>query len=140
MKYLRLRIFSNITYFLKVKDAKQYHFDPADTVLEICKIYVNLQQSDVFCLAVSQDGRSYSPKLFTLAENVLIRIGGGTLIGELKEVARKVAEKAREFKANEEALSDAPEHFLDPIMSTLMTDPVILPSSKQTVDRSTIAR
>nr|CAI5865702.1 unnamed protein product [Callosobruchus analis] len=25
-------------------------------------------------------------------------------------------------------------------MSTLMTDPVILPSSKQTVDRTTIAR
>lgn len=123
-----------------MKDAKQYHFDPAETVRDICKIYINLQQSDAFCLAVSQDGRSYSPNLFTLAEDVLIRIGGGTLIGELKEVAYKVAERARLFKANEEVLSDAPEHFLDPIMSTLMTDPVILPSSRQTVDRSTIAR
>lgn len=37
-------------------------------------------------------------------------------------------------------LSEAPENFLDPIMSTLMTDPVILPSSKMNVDRSTIAR
>lgn len=123
-----------------MKDAKQYHFDPADTVLDICKIYVNLQQSKAFCLAVSQDGRSYSPNLFTQAEDVLIRIGGGTLIGELKEVSYKVAEKARELKVTEEALSGAPDHFLDPIMSTLMTDPVILPSSKQTVDRSTIAR
>lgn len=123
-----------------MKDAKQYHFEPAETVLEICKIYINLHQNDAFCLAVSQDGRSYSPNLFALAEDVLIRIGGGTLISELKEVACKVAEKAREFKANEEALCDAPEHFLDPIMSTLMTDPVTLPSSKQIVDRSTIAR
>lgn len=123
-----------------MKDAKEYHFEPAETVLDICKIYVNLQESDSFCLAVSQDGRSYSPNLFTLAEDVLIRIGGGTLIGELKEVACKVAEKARELKANEEALSDAPDHFLDPIMSTIMNDPVILPSSRQTVDRSTIAR
>ncbi|KAJ8971505.1 hypothetical protein NQ314_000667 [Rhamnusium bicolor] len=145
------RIASMLNYFLlnlvgpnkknfKVRDAKDYHFDPAGTVLEICKIYVNLKDSDAFCLAVSQDGRSYSPSLFPLAEDVLIRIGGGTLIGELKEVADKVAEKAKEYKANEEAMMEAPEHFLDPIMSTLMTDPVILPSSKQTVDRTTIAR
>ncbi|XP_056648617.1 ubiquitin conjugation factor E4 A isoform X2 [Diorhabda sublineata] len=145
------RIAAMLNYFLlnlvgpnkknfKVKDAKEYHFDPADTVLEICKIYVNLKESDAFCLAVSQDGRSYSPNLFSLAEDVLLRIGGGPLIGELKEVANKVAEKANEYMANEEVLSEAPEHFLDPIMSTLMMDPVILPSSKQIVDRSTIAR
>ncbi|XP_072382541.1 ubiquitin conjugation factor E4 A [Diabrotica undecimpunctata] len=145
------RIAAMLNYFLlnlvgpnkknfKVKDAKEYHFDPADTVLEICKIYVNLKESAAFCLAVSQDGRSYSPSLFSLAEDVLVRIGGGPLIGELKEVASKVAEKSTEYKANEEVLAEAPEHFLDPIMSTLMVDPVILPSSKQIVDRSTIAR
>lgn len=35
---------------------------------------------------------------------------------------------------------DPPDEFLDPIMSSLMMDPVILPSSRITVDRSTIAR
>ncbi|KAK4872457.1 hypothetical protein RN001_014486 [Aquatica leii] len=145
------RVASMLNYFLfnlvgpnqknfKVKDFKEYHFDPAATVLDICKIYVNLKESDSFCLAVSQDGRSYSPQLFTLAEDVLVRIGGGTLIGELQEVAKKVAQKATEYETNEAAVADAPEHFLDPIMSSLMLDPVILPSSKQTVDRSTIAR
>ena len=34
----------------------------------------------------------------------------------------------------------APEEFIDPIMGTVMTDPVILPSSGNTVDRSTIVR
>ncbi|KAJ8924936.1 hypothetical protein NQ315_001099 [Exocentrus adspersus] len=145
------RIAAMLNYFLlslvgpnkqnfKVKDSKEYHFDPAGTVLDICKIYIHLKNSDSFCLAVSQDGRSYSPNLFALAEDVLVRIGGGPLIGELKEVADRVAQKAQEYKANEEAMMEAPEHFLDPIMSTLMTDPVILPSSKQTVDRTTIAR
>ncbi|RZC37889.1 ubiquitin conjugation factor E4 A [Asbolus verrucosus] len=145
------RVAAMLNYFLynlvgpkkknfKVKDQKEYSFDPATTVLNICKIYVNLKGSDSFCLAISQDGRSYSPQLFTLAEDVLIRIGGGVLIGELKEVATRVAEKAQEQQASEEAIAEAPEHFLDPIMSTLMTDPVILPSSKQTVDRTTIAR
>lgn len=111
-----------------------------DTVLNICKIYVNLKESDSFCLAISQDGRSYSPQLFKYAEDVLIRIGGAQLIGELQEIAHRVQEKAVEQQANEEVIAEAPEHFLDPIMSTLMLDPVILPSSRKTVDRSTIAR
>lgn len=40
----------------------------------------------------------------------------------------------------EETYADACDEFLDPIMSTLMSDPVLLPSSRVTVDRSTIAR
>ncbi|KAL3285242.1 hypothetical protein HHI36_019352 [Cryptolaemus montrouzieri] len=124
----------------KVKDQKEYHFDPAETVLKICKIYINLKESDAFCLAVSQDGRSYSPNLFSLAEGVLVRIGGSSFIQEMQELAEKVAAKAAEYQVNEEAVAEAPEHFLDPIMSTLMTDPVILPSSRQIVDRTTIAR
>lgn len=39
--------------------------------MEICRIYVNLEKSDAFCLAVSQDGRSYSHDLFVLAERIL---------------------------------------------------------------------
>lgn len=123
-----------------MKDTKEYSFEPAATVLDICKIYVHLKESETFCLAVSQDGRSYSPQLFKQAEDVLVRIGGGILVGELQEVAEKVARKAAEVQANEEFLSEAPEHYMDPIMSTLMVDPVILPSSKQIVDRNTIAR
>lgn len=51
-----------------------------------------------------------------------------------------MSQAEHEEKKNQEALADAPDEFLDPIMSTLMTDPVILPSSKVTVDRTTIAR
>ena len=40
----------------------------------------------------------------------------------------------------EEALADAPDEFLDPIMGTLMRDPVLLPTSGNIVDRTTIAR
>lgn len=123
-----------------MKDSKEYSFDPAGTVLDICKIYVNLKENNDFCLAVSQDGRSYKPSLFGLAQDVLIRIGGGSLIGELQELASKVSRLAEEHQVTEDAIADAPDHFLDPIMSTLMRDPVVLPSSKQTVDRSTIAR
>lgn len=61
-------------------------------------------------------------------------------MGEIADFSVKVGRAEHEEKQNQEALVDAPEEFLDPIMSTLMTDPVILPSSKVTVDRTTIAR
>ncbi|ENN76013.1 hypothetical protein D910_08109, partial [Dendroctonus ponderosae] len=124
----------------KVKNLDDYAFDPKQIVLDIIKIYIHLKDSDAFCLAVSQDGRSYSPSLFEFAEDVLVRVDYGCLLSELREVAEKVARKAIEYMENEEALAEAPDHYLDPIMSTLMKDPVILPSSKKTVDRTTIAR
>ncbi|XP_023937191.2 ubiquitin conjugation factor E4 A [Bicyclus anynana] len=145
------RIASMLNYFLlhlvgpnkknfKVKDMKEYEFDPAMTVLDICHMYVELGSNQRFCVAVSDDGRSYSPQLFTLAEAVLVRIGGGGLITSLQEVAARVATLAEQRQRDEEILANAPEEFLDPIMSTLMQDPVVLPSSRTTVDRTTIAR
>lgn len=50
---------------------KEYEFEPASTVLDICRMYVELGSNERFCAAVSDDGRSYSPQLFTLAEAVL---------------------------------------------------------------------
>ncbi|XP_017855343.2 ubiquitin conjugation factor E4 A [Drosophila busckii] len=145
------RIAAMLNYFLlhlvgprrerfKVKDKKEFEFDPAQTVLEIAHIYINLSTDNSFCLAVSQDGRSYSDQLFGYAENILIRIGGGQLIGDMSEFALKVQKMSADYKVEQELLADAPEEYLDPIISTLMTDPVVLPSSNVTVDRSTIAR
>lgn len=78
--------------------------------------------------------------LFVSISLHLVRIGGGLLIGELNEFALKVRRLEQLEKVHQEALTDAPDDFLDPIMSTLMLDPVTLPSSNVTVDRTTIAR
>ena len=175
------RVAAMLNYFLqhlvgpnkknfKVKDKEEYKFKPDVFVMDICKIYVHLYHSDEFCLAVSQDGRSYNKDLFCQAEDVLgtyiynffkilvcqkkkniyfyiiclvffpARIGGGALISDLQLVDLKVAEMASRQIEEEEMLPDAPEEFLDPIMSTIMKDPVILPSSLKVVDRTTIAR
>ncbi|XP_025409888.1 ubiquitin conjugation factor E4 A isoform X2 [Sipha flava] len=149
------RVAAMLNYFLchlvgpkkknfKVKDMKEYKFEPAEIVLNICMIYVHLGESEngeAFCLAVSKDGRSYNPQLFKQAEDVLARIGGASLIVGITNLSQKVSKLAIQQSNDEELLlTEAPENYLDPIMSTLMTDPVILPSSKINVDRSTIAR
>ena len=99
-----------------------------------------MKDSDEFCLAITQDGRSYSAELFKFAENTLIKIGGGDLIAVIIELADRVQTIEQQQKINEEALANAPDDFLDPILSILMKDPVILPSSKVIVDRTTISR
>lgn len=122
-----------------MKDFGDYEFEPAELVACICRIYVHLGPDDNFCLAVSADGRSYSPQLFQLAEDVLSRTGRGALIGDLRSVAERVARLASVRQSEEEALppeEEVPDEFLDPIMSTIMLQPVILPSSRVTVDRS----
>lgn len=71
----------------------------------------------------------------------IVRIGGGQLVGEISDFAVKVSQLEKQEIENQKALEDdAPDEFLDPIMSTLMFDPVVLPSSHVTVDRTTIAR
>lgn len=45
-----------------------------------------------------------------------------------------------EADAEEIDIDDAPEEFLDPVMATLMDDPVMLPSSQTVVDRLTIKK
>ena len=49
-------------------------------MLEICRIYINLEKLDGFCLAVSQDGRSYSANLFDYAQKVLGKLEKPQLI------------------------------------------------------------
>ncbi|XP_029162873.1 ubiquitin conjugation factor E4 A [Nylanderia fulva] len=140
LNYLLLQLVGPNKKNLKVNDQKEYAFDPANLVLNICEIYINLSKNENFTLAVSQDGRSYSPELFKLADNVLVRIGGVRILGDLDQFAKSVEKAANQKREEDEILIGIPDEFLDPIMSTVMTDPVILPSSKITLDRQTIAR
>lgn len=62
------------------------------------------------------------------------------ILGDLNQFAKSVEKIANQKREEDEILTGIPDDFLDPIMSTVMTDPVILPSSKITIDRQTIAR
>ena len=129
----------------KVKDLSQYDFKPGDIVHDICQIYVNLSSQEnpkfkKFCLAVGRDDRSYSANLLPQASDVLIKTGFVSLSTQTLQVAQVVDNLLLYQKRREINTSEVPDEFLDPIMSSIMNDPVILPNSGQRVDRSTIAR
>ncbi|KAG9348258.1 hypothetical protein JZ751_001993 [Albula glossodonta] len=150
--FLAERIISMLNYFLqhlvgpkmgalKVKDFSEFDFKPQQLVSDICTIYLHLGDEENFCATVPKDGRSYSPTLFSQTVRVLKKINKpGDMIVSFSLLADKIKSLADQQQQEEETYSDAPDEFLDPIMSTLMLDPVLLPSSHVTVDRSTIAR
>ncbi|XP_048369077.1 ubiquitin conjugation factor E4 A isoform X1 [Sphaerodactylus townsendi] len=126
---------------LKVKDFSEFDFKPQQLVSDICTIYLNLGDEENFCATVPKDGWSYSPTLFAQTVRVLKKINKpGDMIVAFSNLAERIKSLADRQQREEETYSDACDEFLDPIMSTLMMDPVLLPSSRVTVDRSTIAR
>lgn len=69
-----------------------------------------------------------------------VRIGGVGILEDLDQFAKSVKRAADQKREEDEILTGVPDEFLDPIMLTVMNDPVILPSSRITIDRQTIAR
>ncbi|KAI8591732.1 ubiquitin elongating factor core-domain-containing protein [Geranomyces variabilis] len=125
---------------LKVKNPEKYRFDPKRLLNELAEIFINLSRRDEFVIAVAKDQRSYKKDHFVRAKGILIKnmLKNEYDMQPLDEFVAKVESSIRSTMAEEELLGDVPPDFEDPIMATLMEDPVILPSSGTSIDRSTI--
>ncbi|XVF60552.1 hypothetical protein PTKIN_Ptkin08bG0057000 [Pterospermum kingtungense] len=141
LNYFLLQLVGPQRKFLILKDPKKYEFRPKELLKQIVRVYVHLARGDsenIFPAAISSDGRSYNDQLFSAAADVLRRIGeDGRIIQDFIELGSKAKAAASEAMDTEAVLGDIPDEFLDPIQYTLMKDPVILPSSRITVDRPT---
>ncbi|XP_050295346.1 ubiquitin conjugation factor E4 B isoform X2 [Anthonomus grandis grandis] len=125
---------------LKVENPDKYGWEPRRLLSQLVDIYLHLD-CDKFAEALASDERSFSRQLFNDAASLIDRVGIKTL-GEI-ESFRELGENACRIldrnQKSEEWLDDAPDEFKDPLMDTLMTDPVLLPSG-QIMDRSVIMR
>ena len=125
---------------LKVDDPKKYAFQPKTLLGEFFDIYLNLSVSEAFIVAVARDGRSYKPENFDAATRIITRYSLRS--GEDIAAFEKLKERFKIARSNddqeEEDMGEPPEEFMDPLMATLMTDPVMLPVSRTILDRSTI--
>ncbi|KAI7965561.1 hypothetical protein MJO29_001309 [Puccinia striiformis f. sp. tritici] len=125
---------------LKVKDPKKYNFQPKVLLSDLLQVYLNLWDQRPFHEAIANDGRSYTKELFERADRIARKanLKSTDQLDKLSKLVEKV-EELRQSEADEELeLGEIPDEFLDPLMCTLMKEPVILPTSKTTVDLSTI--
>jgi ubiquitin conjugation factor E4 B len=125
---------------LKVKNPEEYGWNPRQMLAEVTDVYLNLQSKQSFIDAVATDGRAYRPEYWAEAHRTLARyaLKNPEQLKEWENMASEI-ETAKERADLEEAdLGDIPSEYEDPLMATLMEDPVTLPISKIVVDRSTI--
>lgn len=85
--------------------------------------------------------RSFCKELFNDAAGRMERsaIKTATEIERFRALAERAAAIARDNQARDEDYGDAPEEFRDPLMDTLMEEPVKLPSGI-VMDRAVIIR
>lgn len=125
---------------LKVKTPDKYGWEPRRLLKQIADIYIHLDCVE-FASAIAQDERSFRKELFDYAASRMER--NRILSPSSVEKFRALAEKAHEISVQnikkEVDYNDAPEEFRDPLMATLMDNPVILPSGV-VMDRSVIIR
>ncbi|SSD59200.1 related to E4 ubiquitin-protein ligase UFD2 [Saccharomycodes ludwigii] len=126
---------------LIVKNPEKYSFNPKTLLKDLCTVYINLSDEESFVAAVAKDGRSFHREFFDKAVQIL-RDKIGFINDEFSQKLIDFANAAQEEKLAEEEqdleMNDCPDEFLDPLMFTIMTDPVILPTSKVSIDRNTI--
>ncbi|XP_051208563.1 probable ubiquitin conjugation factor E4 [Lolium perenne] len=144
LNYFLLQLAGPQRKSLTVKDPEKYEFKPKQLLKQIVTIYVHIARGDkeaIFPAAITKDGRSYNEQLFATAANILWKIGADPQnIQEFTQLAGKAKAAASEAMDAEAILGDIPDEFLDPIQYTLMEDPVVLPSSRVTIDRPVIVR
>ncbi|XP_053308121.1 ubiquitin conjugation factor E4 B isoform X2 [Spea bombifrons] len=125
---------------LKVENPEKYGFEPKKLLDQLTDIYLQLDCAR-FAKAIADDQRSYSKELFEEVITKMKKAGIKSTIAieKFKLLAEKVEEIVARNARAEIDYSDAPDEFRDPLMDTLMTEPVRLPSGT-IMDRSIILR
>ncbi|OLY82640.1 E4 ubiquitin-protein ligase UFD2 [Smittium mucronatum] len=147
---------------LKVqKMESRFHFRPKILLSELLGVYINLgsypvksslsdqsevlmangNEQELFINALAQDERSWNVRIFKQAIGICTRYGlkSQKSIDTLFRIAKLVQEEVkRTTQVSAEFGDDIPDEFLDPIMYTLMENPVLLPTSSMVVDFKTI--
>jgi ubiquitin conjugation factor E4 B len=128
---------------LKIKNKKDYEFSPSYIMESLIKLYSYFDDYETFIEFIVSDESYYKYDNFIKAikvKNDFNKVKVDTEVSEkFDDLVYNKLKKAEDFvKKNEINYDDAPEEFIDPLIFTLMEDPVILPSSKSNIDRKTI--
>eukprot|EP01118_Nematostelium_gracile_P007678 TRINITY_DN2510_c0_g1_i4.p1 TRINITY_DN2510_c0_g1~~TRINITY_DN2510_c0_g1_i4.p1 ORF type:complete len:1002 (+),score=228.78 TRINITY_DN2510_c0_g1_i4:105-3110(+) len=126
----------------KVKDPQRFHFNPKLLLSTIVEIYLHFSTNESFIEAVVKDGRSFKINIFQTVLKYLNRekLVTPDKVIQFQQFVDRISQAVSQLQGQEEEWGEIPDEFTDPITYTMMEDPVILPTSGQTMDRSTIVR
>jgi len=136
------RIVGTKSLEIKVDNMESYNFQPKVMLKEVLMAMVHFYDCNEFWPAVANDsfysdGGPIRKGISTASRFGLISVTESEQLHSLYEEVQKVRATLIDV---ESLVADAPFDFLDPLLDTLMRDPVRLPTSGTIVDRSTIAQ
>ncbi|KAK3759118.1 hypothetical protein RRG08_040672 [Elysia crispata] len=125
---------------LKVKTPEKYGWEPKKLLNILTDIYLHLD-CEKFAKAIANDERSYRKELFDNAIDCMVKacIKTSEEINTFRDLQERVEAFVVQKHKCEVDYGDIPDEFKDPLMDTLMENPVILPSG-QVMERAIIIR
>ena len=126
---------------LKVEQPEKYGFEPKKLLELLSDLYLHLD-CPKFVHFLASDERSYRKELYEIAIRRMEKsaIKAQMDIDHFRDLAQRVEECRIKLNKTEVDYGEIPDEFRDPLMDTLMKDPVRLPTSGKIMDRSIIAR
>jgi ubiquitin conjugation factor E4 B len=116
---------------IKVKNPKEYFFEPKEITEKLIICYALVGDNEKFIDEVVLDKRSYKEENFVII-NKLIDKGKLHLpvdtVKKFREFAQRCQDKFEENTLRESFLDEAPEEYIDQLFMILMENPVKLPS------------
>jgi ubiquitin conjugation factor E4 B len=136
------RIVGSKSLEIKVDNMEAYNFQPKVMLTEICMAMIHFHDSPLFWSSVAQDSfyNNGGPIRKALSTVTRLKLIGAEEIELLHTLYEQVQKARISFVDLDSLVDDAPFEFMDPLLDTLMRDPVRLPTSNTIVDRSTIAQ
>jgi ubiquitin conjugation factor E4 B len=142
LQYLLKEIAGPKCVALKVQQPEKCQFKPKELLALVIEIFMNLAQDEAFAPAAVRDERSYSQTVLAKVERLLRQHGlkDQDFIDKFHAYVLKLGDLNKDRMDLDANTEDAPDEFMDPIMSELMRDPVLLPTSGNVMDRTSIMR
>ena len=134
---------------LKVSNFEKYYFKPRQLLQNIISIYCSLYRSskeyqEQFLLKLKAETRFFSTSLLSKAIRIAKRENMclDDQISTIQEIHDDLVKNSNTRDIAEIIMDemDVPEEYVDPLMQTLISDPVYLPTSNLIMDRHIIER
>ena len=124
----------------KVNNMESYDFRPKEMLQEVCQALSHVCTSEEFQQAAVTDaffekGVPLTKAIVVIRKHFLLKPADIQKIETFRDQAYLLALDADEM---DKLFEDPPERYLDPLLLTLMSDPVLLPTSGNIVERSCI--
>jgi ubiquitin conjugation factor E4 B len=142
LNYMLKRLCGDRCRDVKVGDPGRVAWKLRLLLSRVLQTFIHFHGDKTFAGAVSRDGRSYSADLLEWAAAIAQRriILHLVDVERFKAIAAMAADALAEEAQEDEDLGEVPDEFPDPIMSTIMLNPVRLPTSGDVMDRDVISR